>query len=245
MPHHSDVPDHLFAFSDRRGGLSTGRFAEANLSSRVGDDPSVVSQNRLLLLARVGLPEHRVVTTRQVHGARVVRIGVQGTYACQAVAGGPVDADGMVTTERNVALLIGVADCIPLVLVDSEVVGVLHIGWRGLLTGVVEAGVDAMVDAGARPHSTQAHLGPAIGPCHFAVNEELQQRLAARYPAAAATTLSGTPAVDLASATLEALTRLGIAGGTRTDTCTYESRTHFSARRDGRTGCQGGLVALL
>lgn len=239
------MPGHVFAFSDRCGGVSTGHFAEANLSLRVGDDPASVSENRQRLLDSLGLPRHRLLTTRQVHGATVVRVSANVLDVSPEPAGLPVDADGMVTTARGVALLIGAADCVPLVLVDADTVGVLHIGWRGLLHGIVEAGMDAMVQAGARPASTRAVLGPAIGPCHYPVSEDLRDRLTSRYVAAGAVTLAGAPAVDLPGATAQALAELGVAAAVRSDTCTYESSVHFSSRRDGSTGCQGGVVALL
>ncbi len=239
------MPGHVFAFSDRGGGVSTGPFAEANLSLRVGDDPASVNKNRARLLDTLGLPRHRLVTTRQVHGANVVRVSADDLDRSPEPGALPVHADGMVTTDVGVALLIGAADCVPLVLMDSGTVGVLHIGWRGLLSGIVEAGVEAMVQAGAQPASTRAVLGPAIGPCHYRVGADLRDHLASRYPAAAAVTLAGDPAVDLSGATTEALARLGIGALVRSDSCTFESNIHFSARRDGRTGCQGGIVALL
>jgi hypothetical protein len=220
--------------------MSIGRFAEANLSTRVGDAAAAVRHNRERLLGTLGLDAHELVTTRQVHGARVVRIGMSGPVRPASC----VEADGMVTTESGIALLIGVADCLPVVLVGRGVVGVLHVGWKGLVRGIVESGVEAMLEVGGTVGGLRAHLGPGIGPCHFPVGEEVLRRVEQRYTAAAATTTAGAPAVDVAAAVREALAGHGVVDIVGSGTCTFESGEHFSARRDGPTGCQGAVVAL-
>src|SRR3546814_9578095 len=60
-------------------------------------------------------------------------------------------ADAMVTRERGLALGILTADCVPVLFAEAEagVVGAAHAGWKGALTGVLEATVAAMTALGA------------------------------------------------------------------------------------------------
>lgn len=43
------------------------------------------------------------------------------------------EADGIYTSERNIALGVLTADCMPIVIFNEEELAVVHAGWRGLL----------------------------------------------------------------------------------------------------------------
>jgi YfiH family protein len=237
------------AFSTRVGGVSAPPFDQANLSTRVGDEPAAVHANRRLLAERLGLAGRPLVTVRQAHTAEVVPVsrsdlpdGTAWPHALEVVA------DGMATREPGVVLMIGVADCLPVVLADPRrrAVAVLHVGWRGLLRGIVESGIRRLEALGGRREACVAVAGPGIGPCCYPVAAELRDRVAAVCPSAAAVTRDGTPAVDLPAGTAEALRRAGVAAVHVQASCTAEeAASYFSARRDGRTGSQAGVVALL
>lgn len=236
------------AFSGRKGGVSVGPFCEANVSASVGDDLACVLANRRMLMDRLGLSGRPLVSVRQAHGANVVRVtaGVltPGPPEMRVL---PVTADGMVARGEDVVLMVGVADCAPVLFADPDraVIGALHVGWRGLLQGAVERMADALVDAGARLGSTAVGIGPTIGPCCLAVTEELRAAVAGRHRCAAATTRAGEPAIDLRSAVGDALRRAGLGDITTTGGCTSDgAEEYFSARREGRTGIQAGIVAL-
>src|SRR3546814_15975733 len=72
----------------------------------------------------------------------------------------------MVTRERGLALGILTADCVPVLFAEAGagVVGAAHAGWKGALTGVIEATIAAMATLGAQPKRIIAGLGPAICP---------------------------------------------------------------------------------
>jgi YfiH family protein len=237
------------AFSTRVGGISAPPFDQANLSTQVGDEPAAVLANRRRLAERLGLAGRPVATVRQAHTAEVVPVsrsdlpaGPAGPHAL------PVVADGMATAEAGVVLMVGVADCVPLVLADPprRAVAVLHVGWRGLLGGIVESGVRRLEALGGWPRACVAVTGPAIGPCCYPVDPELRDRVAALWPSAAAITRDGRPAIDLPAGTVEALRHAGVADVHMQASCTAEEATsYFSVRRDGRTGSQGAVVTLL
>ena len=92
-----------------------------------------------------------------------------------------------------------VADCVPVLLADPEagVVAAVHAGRRGLVAGVVEAAVAAMVEQGASVERIRAAIGPAIAGQSYEVPAELQDEVAAVVPQTRATTSWGTPALDL------------------------------------------------
>jgi YfiH family protein len=72
-----------------------------------------------------------------------------------------------VTTVREVAAMVLVADCLPVAVAGPDAVAMVHAGWRGLAAGVLEAGVEA---TGA----VCAAIGPGIGPCCYEVGDDVR-----------------------------------------------------------------------
>ncbi|WP_229803205.1 polyphenol oxidase family protein [Planobispora rosea] len=153
-------------------------------------------------------------------------------------------ADAMVTRTPGIALMIGTADCLPVLLADpvARCVGALHVGWRGLLAGVVEAGVAALLAMGAVSGRTAAWLGPSICSRCYPAGRERRRAMARRYPEAV--TEAGT--FDLLAGVTAVLARAGVHRVRAVGGCTREDPERwFSRRRDGRTGAHAALVALL
>ena len=153
----------------RAGGCSQGRHASMNVGSAVGDDADAVRANRALLASTIGAAP---VFLRQVHGARVVRVGRADVVDGAAMH----EADACVSTEPAIACVVQAADCLPVLLAapDGRAVGAAHAGWRGLAAGVVEATVDEVcVTAGCAPGELRAWLGACIGPRAFEVGADV------------------------------------------------------------------------
>ena len=139
---------------------------------------------------------------RQVHGATVVSVDEVG-------AGAGREADAAVTELLDAVLCVQTADCVPIVLVGPEVLGVVHAGWRGLVAGVVDRTVQAMRDR--RDGPIHAVIGPCIRPEAYEFGADaLAEVEAAVGGPVAATTRSGGLALDMARATGHALTRAGV-----------------------------------
>ena len=149
-------------------------------------------------------------------------------------------ADGLWTDEPGFPLLAMSADCLPIVLVRTEGaprVAVLHAGWKGLLDGIVKAGVDA-IGGGV----IAAAIGPAIGPCCYEVGEEV----AAPYRDRFGDDVMHGRNLDLWTSAERALRAARVTRVHRFDRCTScEPETFFSHRRDnGDTGRQGVIAYL-
>src|SRR4051794_637234 len=103
----------LHGFSGRNGGKSAGRYAGLNASYRVGDDPTIVSQNVCDLKLAVGIHNGRIVTMKQVHGAEIVEVRDNKLKE----AG---EADGMITATPGIVLGVLTADCVPILFVAPK-----------------------------------------------------------------------------------------------------------------------------
>jgi YfiH family protein len=227
------------AFTDRHGGVSGAPYDSLNLAW-AGDDPEALAENHRLLMADFA-PEDELAELSQVHGSTVAVIGPEGpSHEIQGHL--HAVADGLVTAEPGVTLMVRAADCVPLLLAadDGAVIGAAHCGRPGLVAGIVPATLAAMRQLGAGP--VTAWIGPYVcGRC-YEVPEQMRDDVAAVEPSSRATTSWGTPAVDVGAGVRAQLERDGVAV-VDLARCTRESPDLFSYRRDDRvSGRQAGII---
>jgi len=231
----------------RAGGVSAAPFCSLNLGAAVNDDAEAVRRNRALLAEAIGATP---IFLKQVHGARVVRLG-----ASDAAPDAPVhEADASVTTEPGIACTVLVADCLPVLLAApcGRAVAAAHAGWRGLAGGVVEAALAQLCEAAScEPGAVQAWLGACIGPRRFEVGADVLQAFGAEASDPDPLRFVAAPAVDgapkwLANLPQLARDRLRRAGVGRVEGgrwCTVEDAGRFfSFRRDRLTGRMAACV---
>ena len=123
-----------------------------------------------------------------------------------------VEADGQVTAQKNVALGMFAADCLPVLMADAEagVIGAAHCGRRGLQNGVIGATVEKMVAKGAKPERIVATLGPCIcGDC-YEVGGDVADEFDAQFPGTFTLSRFGQPGIDIAAAALQELAKAGV-----------------------------------
>jgi YfiH family protein len=175
-------------FSTRRGGLSRvfcddDAQGELNLGftaphGQAMDDRETVAQNRRLLAEAItGDAATPLVALRQIHSNLVV--------LADASLEQPRKADGLMTDEPGLLIGIQTADCIPILVADRKrrVVAAFHAGWRGTVKRIVESGIGRMRLAfGSRPEDLTAAIGPGIGPCCYAVGEEVLSSFESQFP---------------------------------------------------------------
>ena len=216
-------------FTNRHGGFSHGDYSSWNLASHVGDDPTDVERNREKLRERVG----QFAIMSQVHGDRIFVVD-------RVPAQVPV-ADALITANPEIALVVMVADCIPLLLRSENLVAAVHVGRAGLMNSIALKTVAMMRALGAT--EIMGSIGPAIcGKC-YEVPQDLQDEVVAIHPMARSTTRTGTPALDLPKALIAALAEVDVPVGISAG-CTLEDENSFSYRRNQITGRQAGVIKL-
>jgi YfiH family protein len=164
-----DVAGVRHAFFTRQGGVSRGVYESLNVGIGSKDDPDAVLENRRRCAAHFGA--HEIVTAYQVHSATAL-------VADGAWPAGPPQADAVVSATSGVVCGALAADCAPVLLCDPQarVVAAVHAGWKGALTGVVEAAVGRMVSLGADRNRLRAAIGPCVGPESYEVGVEFLER---------------------------------------------------------------------
>ncbi len=212
-------------FFTRKGGVSEPPYDSLNISTVVGDEEDAVAEN--LSRIRIAMGNRPSAWVRQVAGDGVLEVKGPG------FAG---EADALVTRENGNALVVAVADCVPVALVGEGVVGMVHSGWRGSLA---EISFKAARKVGG---SIRAYIGPCIRGCCYEVSKELAGRFAERFgPGVVSGRYLSLPDVigrSLEEAGVEEVHDLGLCTGCRPD-------LFYSHRKQGpETGRNLGAVAL-
>ena len=176
------------------------------------------------LTAVEGLAGRALARGAQVHGAVVHRVGDRLD---------PSEADGQATARPDVAVMVQVADCLPVAIGGPGAVAMVHAGWRGLAAGVLEEGVRALRELGAA-EPLGAVIGPGARGCCYEVGDEVREALGA-----------AGRRVDLATVAARRLAAAGVDRIEDVGRCTICDPRYFSYRREGEAaGRQAGAAWL-
>lgn len=220
------------AFFTRSGGVSQGVYASLNGGVGSNDAPDKIAENRARMAAALGVKADRLLTPYQIHSPDVVVADEPWTRENRP------RADAIVTRVPRLAIGVSTADCGPLLFADSEagVIGAAHAGWRGALTGVIEATIVAMERLGASRDRMTAALGPTIRQPNYEVGPEFVERFLAADPGNARffepSQRAGHAMFDLTGYIAECVQRAGIIQFEDLGLCTCaEPERFFSYRR--------------
>lgn len=243
------------AFSARLGGESVKPYKGLNMALHVGDEADIVWKNRQRFFQALELKAEKLVTPQQVHGANIQRVSMADAgrgakdYA-DAIAG----TDALITNEPGLPLMLCFADCVPVIFLDPEkqAVGIAHAGWKGTVAKIARETIYRMQEEfGSNPADILAGIGPSIGPCCFAVGEEVAEKFREAFAKDAERIVSekdGQLYVNLWEANRLQLLEAGICKNhiEMADTCTdCQHQWFYSYRADGgQTGRMAAIIAL-
>jgi purine-nucleoside/S-methyl-5'-thioadenosine phosphorylase / adenosine deaminase len=222
-----DVPDvaafGIRAFTTTRATGSFGLMTDEPVSAVMGRWAALRRE------LRSGGP--RLATAAQVHGAHVIvhHEGWEGWLRAE-------EGDGHVSMERGTALAVTVADCVPVFLSHpSGAIALLHSGWRGTASRIVEHGISALTQRGVPASELRLHTGPAIcGKC-YEVSADVYRQLTGRA-------VDSPSTVDLRSLIADHARATGVRHITTSASCTRCDNDRFYSHRAGDAGRQLGVM---
>jgi YfiH family protein len=230
-PSLAKLADIRHGFFTRAGGVSSGVYESLNGGTGSEDSPAAVAENRARMAAQLGVAADRLLTCYQIHSPDVV-VAEEPWPASERPR-----ADAIVTREPKLAIGISTADCGPVLLADPQarVIGAAHAGWRGALTGVIEAAVGAMEKLGAARSDIVAATGPMIRQPSYEVGQDLLDRFVAVEPNNVRffrkAERPGHAMFDLAGYVVSRLRRAGICQIEDLGLCTYADPAQFYSYR--------------
>ena len=235
----------LHAYTDREGGNSAGPYASRNLAYHVGDAPATVDGNQQRLAARLAYDPKRLIHMRQIHSDLIVRCTPEMDFDSRP------ECDAIMTDIPGQPLMVMVADCTPILLVDParRAIAAVHAGRAGALKNIVGKTVAAMRQAyGTDPADLLAALGPSIHACCYEIGPEIAREVAQAGHAYALQKRDGSDYLDVNRILTAQLLEAGVCTDHIDETapCTAcRNDRFFSYRADGgTTGRQAGIIML-
>jgi YfiH family protein len=168
----SAIPGLRHAFFTRDGGVSDGVYTSLNGGIGSNDDPVHVAENRRRMAEQMGVAPNHFLSVWQTHSPDVVVTSGPWRDGTRPLA------DAIVTRTEGLSIGATAADCGPILLADpkARVIGAAHAGWKGALTGILEATIDAMEKLGAERGGIAAAIGPLIRQHSYEVGGEFVER---------------------------------------------------------------------
>ena len=219
-------------FFTRQGGVSEGIYAALNCGLGSADDKARVAENRRRIAHNLSAAAGDVVTLYQEHGATALTVtGLPDRSALPR-------ADAVVSATPGLVIGVLTADCAPVLFADAEagVVAAAHAGWRGAVSGILEAAIAEMERVGARRERIAAAIGPCIHQGAYEVGDDFEAVLLAADHGNARFFMRPAPEAkphfDLPGYATLRLAAAGIGAIARAGPCTHANESlFFSFRR--------------
>lgn len=227
----------------RNGGVSTGEFESLNLGNYSDDNSLSIFENRNRLAHILNTTYESLITPHQTHGSNVILIDNAFLKSSNSEKNEKLYGfDASITKETDLFLCVTTADCVPILLYDTQnhASGAIHAGWRGTAQLIVPKTLAAMQKYfGTDPKNIMAAIGPSISMDKYEVGEEVVEELQKSGHKLSESNMfrnpkTQKPHIDLKEINRQSLIELGIPENQieKTSYCTYsEKNLFFSARR--------------
>lgn len=208
----------------------------------IGREPS-------LLCPLLGVPMERFARPHQVHRDSIYQIDEAFFSLPHAEQRERLESiDAVISDVRGACIGISTADCIPVIVYDSEhhVAAAIHAGWKGTVQRIVEKAIDKLQERyDTNPSLCTAAIGPGISQESFEVGQEVVSCFEeAGFPMERYTIMREKPHIDLKAINRQQLLDKGIKEHCITVSTidTFTDTQYFSARREQRGDVKCGRI---
>ena len=210
---------------------------DGNLAYHVLDKKENVDNNRLNLAKKYGFDIDNLVFMNQVHGNNVVIVDKNSPRLID-------NCDGLITKEKDLTLMVMVADCIPIIFMDKieGVIAAVHAGRNSTFQNIAKVTAKKMIEElNCKAENIEVILGPSIQKCCYEVNEEMVNIVKNSF---GEEFVFGRN-IDLQNINKKQLNELGISSISIINTCTKcSNEPYYSYRNDDKCGRFVGLVSI-
>lgn len=150
-----------------------------SMALHTGEEEKKVVENRMKFVSVLGWDEKmHFVTAKQTHSTHIRIIETNMNLGWETFDSAVEDCDALITNQKNLALCIVTADCVPILLCDTKqrVIAAVHAGWKGTKEELVLKTVEKMIRYfHCDPQDIIAGIAPAIGRCCYEVGKDVAQ----------------------------------------------------------------------
>ena len=155
--------DFKYCFFTRNGGISKESFSTLNCAYNKGDDNKNVKSNRDYVHKKFGYKK-KVVLINQIHSNKVFFIDKLNDQT--------LDGDGIISNRKDLILGVLTADCAPIVISGKKYFGIIHAGWKGAFSGIIENAINFFIKKGECKEDIFVDVGPHLRKGSFEVKND-------------------------------------------------------------------------
>jgi len=150
-------------FFSRKGGFSKGLYKGLNCGRGSKDKKENILKNLNYVAKKMIIKKNKLILMNQTHSAKVIEV-TKNNYKKK------INSDAIITKVKGLALGVLTADCVPIIIYDSknEIIGCIHAGWKGALSGIIKKTVNKI-----KKFNTKNKIYASVGPCINKKNYEI------------------------------------------------------------------------
>tara|TARA_A100001011_G_scaffold333424_1_gene361140 strand:- start:514 stop:1275 length:762 start_codon:yes stop_codon:yes gene_type:complete len=143
-------------FFSKKNGFSKGIYKSLNCGPGSNDDKENITKNLNFVTKKIGIKSESLILMNQTHSNKVILINENNKKDKI------FNSDAIITNLKNIALGVLTADCVPIILYDekNQVVGCIHSGWKGGISGVIENTINKFKEM-----NSEVKIIASVGPC--------------------------------------------------------------------------------
>lgn len=211
---------------------------DGNLAYHVPDSKENVDKNRINLCKRLNIDINNLFYMNQVHGNNVQIVDKNSARLIE-------NCDGIITNEKNISLMVMVADCIPIIFIDrtKNVIAAVHAGRNSTFLKISEITIKKMIKHfNCSVDDIEVVMGPSIQKCCYEVNDEMINIVKKSF----GEEFCDGNNIDLQGINKAILNNLEVYNITISYTCTKcSNEPFFSYRNEKKCGRFAAIVSIL
>jgi len=211
---------------------------DGNLAYHVNDIKENVDKNRETVASLMDYKSEDLVYMNQVHGNNVQIVTSNSPKLID-------NCDGIITNEKNLPLMVMVADCIPILFFDEiqGVIAAVHAGRNSTFLKIAQITANKMMnELGCKADNIKVIMGPSIHTCCYEVSDELLNIVKTSF----GEKFCKGNNIDLHGINTMLLEEVGLRHIRISDVCTKcSNEPFFSFRKDKHTGRFAGIITLI
>ena len=160
-------------FFNRNNGKSTGIYKSLNCGIGSADNKKNIKKNLKIVCKKIGCSTKNLFTLYQIHSSKFIFINKNFNNNKKKLIG-----DALITKNKNIALGILTADCVPILIYDQKlkIISAIHAGWKGAYKGIVNKVIKFLIKKGSNPKNISAVIGPCIAQKNYEVQKDFKDK---------------------------------------------------------------------
>jgi YfiH family protein len=143
-------------FFSKNGGVSKGIYNSLNCGLGSKDKKENILENINIVTKKIGVQNKNFFSMNQTHSSKVFIVNDSDKHVQR------IDADALITDQKNIAISVLTADCIPILIYEevNKIIACIHAGWKGAVNGIIENTLNEILKL-----NKKNKINVAIGPC--------------------------------------------------------------------------------